>query len=295
MKKRIFKRYRTKKRGGQRYWISDKNSKYLKKLSKYQIKVKDLNNFGGMNHYAAKELNFKPMPQKNEIFIEKDKPNFMESTLIHELTEAELMKKGMRYKTAHKKAINAEIDAGLVSKKILLKNNRELADQLKQQKKNYGMVWSIQPGQYIEHMPPREFIKKAGLTEEEIPQYLDKYYDSKKEKMLPIKELSKHIISPTTKVYIPWIEDPSAEHTGHEGRHRAFAAELAGEKLIPVAIPLPKEKREKLAEEFINKAFPDSHSSYKEEWRERFRKGHPEHSMDIKTTNIFGELPHPKS
>ena len=88
-----------------------------------------------MNHYAAKELNFKPAPQKNEIFIEKDKPNFMESTLIHELIEAELMKKGMRYKTAHKKAIDAEIDAKLVSKKIILKNNRHLFDQLKKDKK----------------------------------------------------------------------------------------------------------------------------------------------------------------
>ena len=136
MKHRIFKRYRTgRKKGGQKYWISDRNSKYLKKLPMYKIKIKDIDNFGGMNHYAAKELKFKPMPQKNEIFIEEDKPKFMESTLIHELTEAELMKKGMRYKPAHKKAIDTEIKAGLVPKNILLKNNKYLFNQLKKDKK----------------------------------------------------------------------------------------------------------------------------------------------------------------
>ena len=130
-------RVRIRRRDGvkQRYWISDRDSKYLKQLYRYKIKIKDLDNFGGMNHYAAKELNFKPAPQKNEIFIEKDKPNFMESTLIHELTEAELMKKGMSYKIAHKKAIDAEIDAKLVSKKILLKNNKILFDQFKKEKR----------------------------------------------------------------------------------------------------------------------------------------------------------------
>ncbi len=135
MKHRIYKRYRTRKHGGQRYWISDKKSKYLKKLPSYKIKIMDLNDFGGMNHYAAKELKFKPIPMRNEIFIEKDKPKFMESTLIHELTEAELMKKGMRYKPAHKIAINTEIKAGLVPKKILLKNNKDLFNHLKKEKR----------------------------------------------------------------------------------------------------------------------------------------------------------------
>ena len=113
-------------------WVTS-NNKHLKGLNKYKIKVRDLNDFGGMNYYAAKELRFKPIPRKNEIFIESDKPNFMESTLIHEITEAELMKKGMNYLPAHKKAVDAEIDAGLVSKKEIFRNNKDLFDQLKEE------------------------------------------------------------------------------------------------------------------------------------------------------------------
>lgn len=157
-------------------------------------------------------------------------------------------------------------------------------------KKNYGMVWHTEPGQYIEHISPKEFIRRAGLSEEESRKFLGKYYDTEKKKLLPIEGLSKHIKSSKTKVYVPWHDDPSPLATGHEGRHRAYAAELAGEKLIPVAVPLPKEKREELAEEFIKETFPDSHFSYQNEWRERFRRGHPEQRMDTKTAKIFDKI-----
>lgn len=160
----------------------------------------------------------------------------------------------------------------------------------KTMRKNYGMAWSIQPGQYVEYMPPKEFIAKTGFYQEEYPKYLQQYSDFKTDKREPISKLSKKIISKTPKVNIPWIDDPSPLMVGHEGRHRAYAAELAGEKIIPVAMPLPREKREELAEEFIKESFPDSSDSYKREWRGRFERGHPEHSMDNIRAKIFDRI-----
>ena len=157
-------------------------------------------------------------------------------------------------------------------------------------KKNYGMAWFIEPGQYVEYLPPKEFIRKTGFYEEEYPKHLQQYIDIKTLKRTPISNLSKKIISKTPKVRIPWIDDPSPLTVGHEGRHRAYAAELAGEKVIPVAVPLPGEKREELAEEFIKEAFPDSHFSYQNEWRERFKQGHPEQRMDNKHAKIFDKI-----
>lgn len=158
-------------------------------------------------------------------------------------------------------------------------------------RKNYGMAWNIQPGQFIEHMPPEEFITKTGFyTREKYPEYLQTYSDFKTGKSEPISKLSKKIITKTPKVRIPWIDDPSPLMVGHEGRHRAFAAELAGEKTIPVAVPLPREKREELAEEFIKEAFPDSHISYQNEWRGRFKQGHPEQRMDNQSAKIFDKI-----
>lgn len=108
-----------------------KTRKHKKKdiSKKYKIKIvgpHDLQDFGGMNYYAAKHLKFKPIPEKNEIFIEKDKKNYMDSTILHEITEAELMKKGMKYKQAHRKSVEAEIDAGLVPEHVLLEVNEDL-------------------------------------------------------------------------------------------------------------------------------------------------------------------------
>ena len=100
------------------------------KSGKYKIKVvgqHDLKDYGGMNYYAAKHLNFKPIPKKNEILIEKDNKNFMKSTIVHERIEAELMRKGMSYNQAHKKAIEAEINAGFVSKRDLIETNIQLS------------------------------------------------------------------------------------------------------------------------------------------------------------------------
>lgn len=100
-----------------------------KMKKKYKIRIvgpSALKGYGGMNYYAAKHLNFKPLPGKDEILIEQDKKNFMDSTILHEITEIRLMKKGMEFDNAHRKSMEAEISAGFVPKDIIIKNNEYL-------------------------------------------------------------------------------------------------------------------------------------------------------------------------
>lgn len=70
-----------------------------------------MKDYEGMNYYAAKEIGFKPLPKKNEIFIlrtlsKKDKYK----TILHERLEADKMKKGMRYWKAHGKVVKESTD-----------------------------------------------------------------------------------------------------------------------------------------------------------------------------------------
>lgn len=68
-----------------------------------------LKDYAGMNHYAAKEMHFKPVPPKNTIFVDKNMSRKDKvETVKHEIAECNLMKKGMHYFPAHKKALKAE-------------------------------------------------------------------------------------------------------------------------------------------------------------------------------------------
>lgn len=61
--------------------------------------------YAGMNYYAAKQLGFKPLPEKNEIFVSDDlSKKDQEETIKHEIEEAEKMKKGTSYWEAHRYA-----------------------------------------------------------------------------------------------------------------------------------------------------------------------------------------------
>lgn len=152
--------------------------------------------------------------------------------------------------------------------------------------KSYGMAWDIEKakkeGHTIKMLSPREYLSKT--TEADHPTM---YYDIETEKHEPISKLAEHIVSPEKKVTIPYVGDIPEEH---EGRHRAIAAEVAGQKKIPVAVTLPKEDRDILAEAFIKEAFPESHITYQNEWRQRFKKGFPEASMDSKTLEKYKKV-----
>jgi hypothetical protein len=164
-------------------------------------------------------------------------------------------------------------------------------------RRNYGMAWDIPgaeaEGKIIEYMSPEDYLKQTGLpfgTYGQRSESLGRYFDTEAERSLPIQELSKRIKDPKTKVRIPYVGDPKSGNAEHEGRHRAYAAELAGEEKIPVAVSVPIRKREDVAEKFIQQVFPRSHASYKDEWRERFAKGHPEFYMDTDIRNKYNDL-----
>lgn len=100
--------------------------------------------------------------------------------------------------------------------------------------------WDYNKAKNIKYMSPTLFLKKTeGLnTPQSQRQWLDKgYYDIETKQIRPINELREHIKSPNKQVNIPYLGSRSG--TGireHKGRHRAYAAELAGEKLIPVRV-----------------------------------------------------------
>ena len=48
----------------------------------------------------------------------------MHSTVLHEVTEAELMREGVSFNLAHRKSMDAEIKAGIVPRKVIIEANR---------------------------------------------------------------------------------------------------------------------------------------------------------------------------
>lgn len=148
--------------------------------------------------------------------------------------------------------------------------------------KNQGMAWNVKQaekeGRIIREMRPRDYLKKTGTSDEYLKTFeFDTYADTEKGKSRPIKELAEKIKSEDTLVDLPMVEDSFG---GHEGRHRALAAEIAGEGKIPVIVPIPIREREELAEKFIKERFPESGKSYQEGWRHRFKQGMPQDLMD---------------
>jgi len=83
---------------------------------KYKIKFlssKKMPIWAGMNFWASKALHLKTAPYKNmkpnEILLDKEYPaKTLRKNLVHELTEAKLIKRGMSYPKAHRIALKTE-------------------------------------------------------------------------------------------------------------------------------------------------------------------------------------------
>jgi len=85
--------------------------KYVK--SHYRIKFvpkNKLKDYAGMNYYAGKAMGYNDYPiNKNTIIIDASLPKKVRhETIKHEIVEAKLMRKGMSYFEAHKRALQAE-------------------------------------------------------------------------------------------------------------------------------------------------------------------------------------------
>lgn len=79
---------------------------------KFKVKYvgsKILHDYAGMNYYAAKAMGFSKNKQKNVILIDRKlSKNIKKKTIIHEVCEANLMRKGMKYWSAHLRALKKE-------------------------------------------------------------------------------------------------------------------------------------------------------------------------------------------
>jgi len=157
-------------------------------------------------------------------------------------------------------------------------------------KQDWDMEEAKERGMNIEYMHPDEYIRKTGLDPYQDKDYFEDYYDTEKKQTRPIKELSQIIKSPK-KVTIPWVGEETYQH---EGRHRAYAAKMAGQTIIPVIRPslfkFSGYEREEIAKKFITKRFPHADKLYKQEWIDRFIRGNPEGAMDSESKKIYQQI-----
>lgn len=80
---------------------------FIKK--KVKVKRKNIKGYWGMNRPASQELKIEVIPPKDTIYIDKSlKGRKKRQVIAHEVYEQEKMKKGMKYRKAHKKALKFE-------------------------------------------------------------------------------------------------------------------------------------------------------------------------------------------
>lgn len=172
-------------------------------------------------------------------------------------------------------------------------------------KQDWDYEGAAEQATYVVHMAPTEYLGMTGVIgDPRNVSWLQTYSDKETKKPEPIEKLSKYINDPNKKVTIPYVEGPESKAYGfnessreHEGRHRAYAAYLAGHKIIPVRVPIPKKERESVGREFARKKFPYGVTP---EWRKELdtmdrrkykrrviEQQFPQWQMDIEGTQIY--------
>lgn len=75
-----------------------------------EVPSSKLKDYAGMNHYAAKDMHWKPCPPKNEIWVDRNMSEYKkEQTAKHELLESHYMgDHNMEYGPAHKLSLKQE-------------------------------------------------------------------------------------------------------------------------------------------------------------------------------------------
>lgn len=146
-----------------------------------------------------------------------------------------------------------------------------------------NMAWKTpKRTQHVTQITPREYLRKTGS-----PDYQDThYYDYQTQQKEPIQKLSGYITSEDVEVDLPYVD---TQESAHEGRHRALASELAGEKTIPVITPPPQTWRSpEVRDEFIQRRYPEgTHPIHEKEMRSVFDARFPTTYMDDKSLNVY--------
>lgn len=121
-------------------------------------------------------------------------------------------------------------------------------DKKKQGWKAKGHQMNRERSTYIKMMKPEKFLKTTYIEAydktskyqpENIEKYMPDFETYKKSILRPenVERLKRQIRHNKSKVEIPFLDyDIKGRPTGHEGRHRAAAAQELGIKLIPVTI-----------------------------------------------------------
>lgn len=164
-------------------------------------------------------------------------------------------------------------------------------------KQDWDIEAARKQGYYIENMSPTMFLKKTeGPLQTDISQRqtLQQYSDYDKGPQ-PITRLGRLIKSPDVKVPIPFVGGKVGMGIAeHEGRHRAYASELAGLKNIPVRAPHPPSWRsEDVVNSFLDKRFPLDNfgEGYRNQWRDRFKNSEfPNERMDKQSVATYRDV-----
>jgi hypothetical protein len=130
-------------------------------------------------------------------------------------------------------------------------------------------------------MSPREYLKRTSSPDFEA----DRYWDNETQKGEHISKLTGHIKDPNKEVRIPYVDK-----IDHEGRHRAYAAELGNEPDIPVKLPPPKEWRtDKIVNKWVTRTNRDERD--KERWKNRIQNNDfPEQKMDLEDQKTYAKI-----
>lgn len=158
--------------------------------------------------------------------------------------------------------------------------------------------WGEFQGQEIQgrlvEMSPEEYLKKTGLTVDEVKndsQY-QSIWDREKGTPLSIGEFAEKMKSKdvVVEVEVPYVYGEGIL-ADQEGRHRVYAAYLAGEPIIPVMVDDGREATmPEIAQEFVSRAFPDAREEYAKEWDVRFVTEFPSKWMGPKALKIYHDI-----